>query len=205
MARPSQKKERRAELIPLITAVFAARGYRRTTTAQLAAACKVQENTLYRLWPSKKAMFIAAIEHVFEVSARIWRDLIAHPGGHDESPAGRILSYEADHHGELGNYRIVFAGLSEADDPAIKHALRRMFSRFHEYLEMHVTSTDPSGANAHAWALIGLGLVASVGRELGFLSAADRRDLILSAGTRLIGGLATPGGAVVVGTNGKRK
>lgn len=195
MARPSQKNERRAEFIPLITAVFATRGYRRTTTAELAAACKIQENVLYRLWPNKKAMFIAAIEHVFEASARIWRQLAAHSGAGSESSAERILRYESVHHGELGNYRIVFAGLSETDDAEIKHALRRMFSRFHEYLELHVTSGEPHGASAIAWALIGLGLVANVGRELDLMATVDRRAVILSAGERLIRPIAAIGGA----------
>lgn len=189
MARPSQRNERRAEYIPRITSVFASRGYRRTTTAELAQACSVQENELYRLWPSKKAMFIAAIEHVFEISARIWRELLAQSADTDESPADRILRYEAIHHGELGNYRIVFAGLSETDDPAIRDALRRMFSRFHEYLEMHAAAGqgNDSTPGMTAWALIGLGLAANVGRELGVLAARDRQSLILDAGSRLIG------------------
>lgn len=188
MPRPSRKAERRAEFLPRITRVFVRRGYRRTTTAELARACKVQENVLYRLWPSKRAMFIAAIDHVFEVSANIWRELLEQSDVAGSSAARRILSYESVHHGELQNYRIIFAGLSETDDPAIRTALRRMFARFHAFLATQLTASN-CGAESEstAWALIGLGLAANVGRELGMLAHRDRQQLILSAGTSLIG------------------
>jgi AcrR family transcriptional regulator len=191
MPRPSRKTERRAEYLPHITAVFARRGYRRTTTAALARACGVQENVLYRLWSSKRAMFIASIEHVFEASAAIWRDLLNQSTTQAVSAAQRILQYESVHHGELGNYRIVFAGLSETDDPVIRGALRRMFSRFHEFLATQISASRCAAEpESTAWALIGLGLAANVGRELGMLAHRERQQLILAAGERLIGAAA---------------
>ena len=62
MPRPDQSAEKRNELLPIIAETFTRLGFRRTTTAELAKRCKVRENILYRLWPDKKAMFIAAID-----------------------------------------------------------------------------------------------------------------------------------------------
>ena len=76
----------------------------------LARRCGVQETILYRLWPDKKAMFIAAIEWVYDLSTRTWEDLLA-GGAAKKSAAERLLDYEATHHGEFGLYRIVFAGV----------------------------------------------------------------------------------------------
>ena len=71
MPRPNRTAERRRELIPVIARAFTELGYRRSTTAELARRCEVQENILYRLWPDKRAMFIAAIEHMaFDESLR---------------------------------------------------------------------------------------------------------------------------------------
>jgi AcrR family transcriptional regulator len=116
VARPNLSEEKRAKFLPVIAGRFAEQGYRRTTTAELAEACGVQETILYRLWPGKKRMFLAAIEYVYENSAHIWRQVVDRPskGG---SRTERLLEYESRHLGELGLYRIIFAGLSETDDP----------------------------------------------------------------------------------------
>ena len=63
MPRPSQSNEKRRQLLPVVARTFAELGYRRVTTAELAKRCNVRENILYRLWPDKKAMFVAAIDY----------------------------------------------------------------------------------------------------------------------------------------------
>ncbi len=193
MARPSQRPERRQELIPVLAQTFAELGYRRTTTAELAARCGVRENILYRLWPDKRAMFVAVIDHVYERSEETWARLLAESGG-ESSPAERILDYEAEHHGEFGLYRIVFAGLSETDDPEIAAAMKRLYGRFQRFartqVEAHRAEADDPPATDPAlvaWAIVGLGTVANIGRELGLLSAPARRRLIAEVGRALLG------------------
>ena len=168
---------------------FAELGFRRTTTAELAARCETQEVVLYRLWPDKKAMFIAAIEHVYDASRAAWEQLLAAVDEH--SAAERLLAYEATHHGEWGLYRLVFAGLSEVDDAPVREALRRMYVRYHEFivrrLDEHRGPGKAAPADLTAWALIGMGTVSSIGRELGLLSAAGRRRLWEEIGPLLLG------------------
>ena len=110
-----------------------------TTTAELAARCDVRENILYRLWPDKRAMFTAAIEYVYELSESTWSELLQDSDG-SVDPAELLLDYEAGHQGEFGLYRIVFAGLSETDDPAIADALRGVYRRFHAFVKRQVAS-----------------------------------------------------------------
>jgi AcrR family transcriptional regulator len=116
MGRPNLSAQRRGELIAAVAATFAELGYRRTTTAELAGRCGVQETILYRLWPDKRAMFTAAIAFVSEHSQAIWERALARRAG-PGSAAEAVLDHEADHLGEFGLYRILFAGLSETDDP----------------------------------------------------------------------------------------
>lgn len=197
MARPNQTAERREQLIPVITHTFAEFGYRRTTTAELARRCKVRENILYRLWPDKKAMFIAAIEHRYQAAAELWVSLLRQDGS-DTSSAERVLDYEARHFGESGLYRIVFAGLSETDDPEVQEALQAMYGRFHRFIRRQISSHRDGAkgklspnAELSAWAFVGLGTVANIGRELGLLTDRQRRRLIADVGRVLLEGQAT--------------
>ena len=205
MARRNQSREKRRDLLPVIARAFTQLGYRRTTTAELAKRCSVQENILYRLWPDKKAMFVAAIEYVYDFSEKTWLGLLdgARRKG---STAQRLLEFESVHHGELGHHRILFTGLGETDDADICAALQRVYTRFHRFLlgqivahrsagpsdRRHVTDNSRkrgiSPAELTAWALIGLGTVASIGREVGLLNATQRRQLIGVMGRAFLDG-----------------
>ncbi len=192
MPRPNLSSGKRREFLPILARAFAELSYRRTTTAELGRRCGVRENVLYRLWPDKKAMFIAAIDYVFDLSARTWGGILADCSSPAEG-ARKLLDYEARHHGEFGHYRIVFAGLSETDDPEIRAALRRMFGRFHRFLANQIetgrgrsarkSKTDPSMI---AWAMLGLGTAANISRELGLLTDTQRRRLIGQMGQLML-------------------
>jgi len=192
MPRPNASAARRRELMPDLARTFAQYGYRRATTAELARCCGVQETILYRLWPSKKAMFTACIDYVYELSSKIWRDLLSQQN-RGASAAEHLLDYEARHHGEFGFYRIVFAGLSETDDPEIRKALRRMFRRFQNFLQGQIDSHRRQSADASplegavaAWAFVGLGMMSNIGRELDLLSSKQRMKLISDIGRLLL-------------------
>jgi len=192
LPRPNQSESRRNSLIPQVARTFAEFGYRRTTTAELAKRCGVRENILYRLWPDKKAMFIASIGYVFELSSGIWEGLV---GGKeaDASSAERLLGYEAKHQGEFGLYRIIFAGLSETDDREISNALRRVYRRFLGFLQRQIAAQSGAARGSEkldpalaAWAFIGLGTVANIGRELKILAGEPRARLFNDVGRLLL-------------------
>jgi AcrR family transcriptional regulator len=193
MPPPNLSPARRVEFVPILARAFAELGYRRTTTAELAVRCGVRENILYRLWPDKRAMFVAGLDYVYRQSEEIWDDLVARADDR-VSPAELILDYESTHQGEFGLYRIVFAGLSETDDPEIAEAMRRLYGRFHRFVRKEVkahrdgaavgASIDPALV---AWAIVGLGTVANIGRELDLLSPGVRKRLIGQIGRSLLG------------------
>ena len=194
MPRPSQSQQKRRDLMPFIARAFAELGYRRVTTAELAARCDVRENILYRLWPDKKAMFIAAIEYVYDMSAATWGRLLAESGSTDGA-AARLLDYESHHHGEFGHYRIIFAGLSETDDPDIRKALRHVYGQFHTFVRAQIEGHRRNGkprknpdAALAAWAFVGLGTVANICRELGLLNDRDRKRLMADIGQLMLQG-----------------
>ena len=149
--------------------------------------------TLYRLWPDKKAMFLAAIGHVFDISMAIWDEKATESD--DASPAEQVLAYEAEHHGELGLYRILFAGLNEFDDPEIREALRASYLSFQRWIEDRIvehrerTSSDephPVEADDAAWAAVALGTIINIGRDLDLLGPEDRARLLETVGRLLL-------------------
>jgi AcrR family transcriptional regulator len=197
-------KGHRDRLLPVVAAAFAELGYRRATTAELARRCRVRENVLYRVWPTKKDMFLASIEYVSESSLAVWHELLAKAGR--QSAARRVLEYEAVHHGEFGLYRIVFAGLGETDDPDIRGALRQMYRRFHGFIveQLHKDSSAgrPSrllqkagrmsgprnaGLDLVAWAMVGIGTVSNISRELDLMPDRSREALFRKLGQSLLG------------------
>jgi len=137
-------------------------------------------------------MFIAAIEYVYDLSATIWGKLLAEDDG-DGDAATRLLEYESSHHGEFGLYRIIHAGLSEIDHPDVRAALAEMYQRYHRFISRQVaarpgsTTAPEARANMVAWAVIGLGTVANIGRELGLLNDSARQKLLLGMGNVLLG------------------
>lgn len=193
MPRPDQSQERREEFLPLIAAAFAELGYRRTTTAELGRRCGVRENVLFRLWENKKAMFLASIEHVFHRSSGIWSELLKRRDPR-QTPAEWLLNYEADHLGEFGLYRIIFAGLNE-DDEEIREALRDVYRRFHDFIQDQIADHNRKGraaaapsADLLAWGFVGLGTIANIARELGMVDPARRGQLMKQVGKVLLNG-----------------
>jgi AcrR family transcriptional regulator len=176
--------------MPVVAAAFAEFGYRRTTTAELAERCAVRENVLYRIWPTKKAMFLDSIGYVLDHSLAVWRKLLGEAGD-DSDAAMKLLDYEAAHHGELGLYRIVFSGLSETDDPDIRAALQRMYREFHAFIAQVLTTQDSRNCRREdnevlAWALVGLGTVSNITRELRLLDDHKRRSIISGIGGMIL-------------------
>jgi AcrR family transcriptional regulator len=176
-----------------VAAAFVELGYRRATTAEIARRSGVRENILYRLWKDKKAMFIDAIGHVHAFSEAVWTRLAAStPRG--VTAAEHLIAYEALHHGEFGNYRILFTALAEADDPEILRALQKAYRSFfrliRRFIVEHRRRPAAGGgalqASLATWALVGLGTVANLARELHLMDDRTRRRLIRDAGRRLL-------------------
>jgi len=139
-------------------------------------------------------MFIASIDYVYEQAASTWRELLSETDD-TAGVAERLLKHEAEHYGESGLHGIIFAGLSEIDEPQIREALRKMYGRFHRFIRAQVTAHRGGGRTngspdetVSAWAIVGLGYVANIGRELGLLTGRGRKRLFGEAGRLLLDG-----------------
>ena len=194
MPRPSRIDEQRKRLLPIVCRVFSDLGYHRTTTAELARRCRVRENILYRLWRDKKAMFLAAIDDIFQRRAERWAEILADRPTWEQA-AEAMVAYEARHQGEFGFYRVVFTALVEADDPEIREAITGMYRRFHRRIEKLIDASREGekrspglSAGATAWAMIGLATVSNIIRQLELLRPRQREEMFAAAAKYLIAG-----------------
>lgn len=193
MSRRSQSEEQSKKLLPIVCEVFSELGYRRTTTAELASRCDVRENILYRLWPDKKAMFLAAIDDIFRSRTEVWNEILADRPA-PEQAIERIIEYESHHQGEHGFYRIVFTALTETDDDDIRVALVAMYKGFHKLVCRQVEAGRGSGdlesrlpTEVAAWGLVGLATVSNIIRELKLLPPRQRERMFASVAKCLVG------------------
>jgi len=74
----------RARIVDCARQLLLAKGYARTTTDDVAAACRISKQTLYRHFPGKPALFTAIVE-----SHR--QSMLALPGDYGDLPLDRAL------------------------------------------------------------------------------------------------------------------
>ena len=192
MPRPSQTDEQRKKLLPIVCQTFSELGYRRTTTAELAQRCEVRENILYRLWPDKKAMFLAAIDDIFQSRAEKWEQILVDLPSPDLR-VERLVAYEAQHQGEFGFYRVVFTALAETDDDEMRAALTRMYRQFHKLVSRQIQTeqerdSDRLPVSDAAWALIGLATISNIIVELNLLGPRQRKQMFAAVAESLVSG-----------------
>jgi AcrR family transcriptional regulator len=194
MSRPSQTDEQRKKLLPIVCQTFSELGYRRTTTAELSQRCEVRENILYRLWPDKKAMFLAAIDDIFQSRAEMWAKIISNQPS-PELGIERLVAYEAQHQGEFGFYRVIFTALAETDDDEIRTALTRMYRQFHRLVSKQIETGRERDRNRSglpvsdaAWALLGLATISNIILELNLLGSRQRKQMFAAVAESLVSG-----------------
>jgi len=167
--------ERRRQLLEVAATLFAERGYRGTTTADLAAAAGVSEPIIYRHFESKLALFVTLLDEVGEVVIESWRDRLAAVEDPDERLTVLLDSNPATHPRGRAVYRLIFHAMTEQhDEPEIATAIRSHFRRLHAFVKSQVAGLQKTGnvrrdetPDTLAWLLVdaavGLGMVTPLG------------------------------------------
>jgi AcrR family transcriptional regulator len=181
-------KERRRQLLEVAADLFASRGYRGTTTAELARAAGITEPILYRHFENKLDLFVTLIDEVGREVIYGWQTALK---GVDEPERRlRILlaGNPATHERGRGVYRVIFQAMTEAEsDPGIARPLRKHLAMLHDFLRSELTELQKAGAvrrdepaTSLAWLLmnvaIGYGMTAPL-KVPGQAAAASRKNM----------------------------
>ncbi len=161
-------------------------GYRRSTTADLAKCCGVQENILYRLWADKKAMFLAAIDYLFQFRLeQVHRVLKELPD--DRDPLDALIEDVASNLGKVGLYRIIHAALGELHDAEIRATLAKMYEHYRglvmKLLAERSDGRRPPGPVTDrdaAWGVMSLVTMMNLASELDLVGPRQRKQTATS-------------------------
>jgi AcrR family transcriptional regulator len=119
--------ERRVDVLRAAVAEFAKTGYQGTSTEDVARVAGISQPYLFKMWPTKKALFISLVEHGFERVRQAFVDATGDATG-DEA-----LDRMGERYGELLRDRdellLQMQAYAACDDPEIGEVTRREFGR----------------------------------------------------------------------------
>lgn len=125
--------ERRARLVTTATVEFAERGQHGASTETIAEAAGISHAYLFRLFGTKKALFIACLDHACTQIGVTFEDAAeAHARGDVDAPdalaaMGKAYSYMLVDRRDL--LMVQLHGFAAANDPEIRECARRGFGR----------------------------------------------------------------------------
>ncbi len=190
--------DRRRQLLEVAAELFSARGYRGTTTAELARAAGITEPILYRHFRNKLDLFVTLIDEVGREVTRGWEAALRQA----KSPTDRLrvllAGNPATHERGRSVYRVIFQAMTEAEnDREIARPIKKHLATLHGFLKDELAELQKAGAvrrdepaPALAWMLmhvaIGYGLSSPL-KVPGHAAAMNRKSM-----QRLIEELVAP-------------
>jgi AcrR family transcriptional regulator len=173
--------ERRRELIEAAIRVFTEGSYRGTTTAEIARAAGISEPILYRHFASKRDLYLAALDHLWEQVRAGWVEVLASsddPASSLEELGRRHLSV---HQCKFQLAELWVQALTEsADDPELAKHLRRHLRGVHDFVAGAIRRGQEAGvlnperdADSEAWHFVSGGILGMIGRRIGLLTDED--------------------------------
>src|SRR5579875_3315941 len=119
--------ERRADVLRVAVGEFAKGGFLGTSTEDVARAAGISQPYLFRLWPTKKALFLALVEHGFGRVREAFVDAVG------EATGEQALDRMGEAYGDLLRDRDELAlqmhCYTACSDPEIGAVVRREFGR----------------------------------------------------------------------------
>jgi AcrR family transcriptional regulator len=169
--------------------VFAKGSYRSSTTALIARETGVTEPILYRHFASKRELYLACLDTVWERMRAMWEQALEE----EEDPANWLKAIGNAYLEARAAARIVLVDLwvqaltEAADDPEIRRALRNQVREVHEFVAEVIRRSQEKGGivadrdpDAEAWIFIALGLLNTIDHRLGSLAGGEFDDIIAS-------------------------
>jgi len=169
--------ERRLRLVETAIRVFSEGSYRGTTTAEIARAAGVSEPILYRHFASKRDLYLAALDHLWQQARTAWELCLTSSGdlgsGFEEMGRGHYAVRES----KLKLAELWVQALSEAgEDPELRRHLRRHMREVHAFIADVIRRGQAEGVlnperdpEAEAWIFLAGGFLGMVGRRVGLI------------------------------------
>ena len=187
---------RRQALVDVASRLFAARGYRGVTTADIAREAGVSEPILYRHFASKRELYVACLDESQRNLRRKWEHAIADtpdPGDWIIAIGRAMIAF---HRRRVGPPALWIQALMEAaDDPELAKHVRRYMREAHDFVADILRRAQDLGGiepdrdpDAEAWIFVAVGMVATTSKRLGGVLTEEDLQAIASARSRWLTG-----------------
>lgn len=138
--------ERKRQLLESAAAVFAERGYRGATTAELAAAAGISEPILYRHFDSKLELFVTLIDEVGAEVLSAWETRLAAADGPTARLHTLLESNPSTAARGRGVYRVIFQAMTQTDvEPRIREAITTHVRQLRTFVADELRSLQQAG------------------------------------------------------------
>ncbi|MDX2170006.1 MAG: TetR/AcrR family transcriptional regulator [Deltaproteobacteria bacterium] len=169
---------RREGILDAAITVFARVGYRAGATAAIAAELGVSEPTLFRHFPTKRDLYLAALDRSAELTMRQWREIAAAAA----SPLAALLAmgqwYFAELQRDSQHLRLRFRSYSEVADEELAARARahvdaafRFVRDLYEQARAGGEIAADTDVQSHTWLFMAVGLLLDVTQLLGMRAA----------------------------------
>ena len=173
-------EERREAVLAAAQEAFARGGLHGTSTEEIAAAAGISQPYLFRLFGTKKKLFIATVERCMSETLELFREAAGDRRG-EEALEAMGAAYAAMVMGDRTRLLVQLQAYAACDDADVRETMRSGFGALHLYVET-VSGRDP-GAVA-GW--FGAGMLLNV------VAAMDVSDAREPWARRLLEGLLGP-------------
>lgn len=126
--------ERREAVLAAAQVVFARGGLHGTSTEEIAAAAGISQPYLFRLFGTKKRLFVATVERCMEETLELFRTAAGDLRGEDALQA-MGEAYVAMVTGDRTRLLIQLQAYAACDDPDVREAVRTGFGTLHLFVE----------------------------------------------------------------------
>jgi AcrR family transcriptional regulator len=169
--------DRRRHLVETAIRVFSDGSYRGTTTAEIARAAGISEPILYRHFASKRELYLAALDHVWDTARTRWTEVLE---GAPDVAAG--FAEMGRGHFSVNDCKFQLAELwvqalgEAAEDTELRKHLRKHMREVHDFIAAAIRRGQEEGSlhpdrdpEAEAWVFLAGGVFGMVGRRVGLL------------------------------------
>jgi AcrR family transcriptional regulator len=171
--------ERRAEILGVAIEEFAARGLHGTSTEEIARKAGISQPYVFRLFGTKKELFIATVERCMRETLETFR--LAAEGRSGEEALGAMAKAYIGLLNDRSRLMSQLQAYAACDDPEIRAAVRRGYGELVELVE-RVTGAEP--AVVSGWFACGM--------LLNVVAAMDVGDSETGWARRLMDGIKEP-------------
>lgn len=152
--------ERREEILDAALTEFAQHGYEGASTDAIARAVGISQPYLFRLFGTKKQLFIAAIERCFEQTEAVFRAAV--DGGAPDEAKQRMGDAYYEMIRDRTKLRMQMQAYAACDDPDVRRVVQRGFAHLAAYIARTTHASPAELAHFLAQGML-LNVMASMG------------------------------------------